>query len=63
MPAVVVMATVEERFNVTLSVTAAGKVDEDGRIFLNRTTEVGSGSTINYYTRACLFTGTVTEMG
>ena len=58
-----VMATADERFNVTLSITAVGKVDEDGRIFLNRTTEVGSGAVINYYTRACLFTGTVMEMG
>ena len=54
-----VMATADERYNVTLGITAAGTVDKDGRVYLNRTTEVGNGSGINYYTKACYFNGTV----
>jgi len=58
-----VMAPVAERKNVVLVLDAKGIVDSRGRTYLNRTIEVAVGSSINYYTKACLFSGIVTELG
>lgn len=58
-----VMGTVDERFNVVISVQGSGRVDQTaGRYYLNRTIEVAVGQTTNFYTKACLFAGTVTQL-
>jgi len=57
-----VMGHVEERYNVVLTIQAEGMVDVKGRTFINRTTEVELGMINNYYTKACLFAATVTEL-
>lgn len=58
-----VMGTVDERTNVVLVLEAKGIVDSRGRTYINRTNEVAVGSLINYYTFACQFSGTITELG
>lgn len=58
-----VMAAAEGRYNVTITVQAAGRVDPgSGRTFINRTNEVEVGMSNNYYTKACLFMATVTAL-
>ena len=58
-----VMATVDERLNVTLTVQATGRVDQQsGRTYINRTIEVAVGQSVDYLTKACMFTGTVSQL-
>lgn len=58
-----VMGTVDDRTNVVLVLEAKGVMDGEGHGYINRTNEVALGSVVNYYTKACQFVGTVTELG
>ena len=57
-----VMAPIEERYNVTLSVEAQVRVDERGHYYVNRSNIVGVGWSMDFYTKTSLFGGTVMEM-
>lgn len=57
-----VMAPVEGRHNVTLTVDAQAMVDERGHYYVNRTNIVGVGWSMDFYTKTSLFSGTITEM-
>lgn len=57
-----VMAPVETRYNVTLTVDAQVMVDERGHYYVNRSNIVGVGWGLDLYTKTSLFGGTITEM-
>jgi len=57
-----VMAPIEDRYNVTLSVEARAMVDERGHYYVNRSNIVGVGWSMDFYTKTSLFGGTIMEM-
>ena len=57
-----VMAPIEDRYNVTLTVEARALVDDRGHYYVNRSNIVGVGWTMNFQTKTSLFGGTITEM-
>ena len=57
-----VMAPIEERYNVTLTVEARALVDERGHYYVNRANIIGVGWTMDFHTKTSLFGGTITEM-
>lgn len=57
-----VMAPIEGRYNVTLTVEAKVLVDARGHYYINRTNIVGVGWTMDFQTKTSLFGGTITEM-
>ena len=57
-----VMAPIEDRYNVTLTVDAKVMVDERGHYYVNRTNLIGVGWSMNFSTKACFFGGTILEM-
>lgn len=57
-----VMAPIEGRYNVTLSVEAKALVDERGHYYVNRSNIVGVGWSMDFRTKTSLFGGTITEM-
>ena len=57
-----VMAPIEDRYNVTLSVDARAMVDERGHYYINRSNLVGVGWSMDFYTKTSLFGGTITGM-
>lgn len=57
-----VMAPIEGRYNVTLTVEAEALLDERGHYYVNRSNIVGVGWSMDFYTKTSLFGGTITEM-
>lgn len=57
-----VMAPIDGRYNVTLTVEAQARVDERGHYYVNRASIIGVGWSMDFYTKTSLFGGTVTEM-
>ena len=57
-----VMAPIEDRYNVTLTVEAKAMVDDRGHYYVNRTSMIGVGWSMNFKTKACFFGGTILEM-
>lgn len=57
-----VMAPIQDRYNVTLTVEARAMVDERGHYYVNRSNLVGVGWSMDFYTKTSLFGGTITEM-
>lgn len=57
-----VMAPIDTRYNVTLTVEAQAMVDERGHYYVNRSNIVGVGWSMDFYTKTSLFGGTITEM-
>ena len=57
-----VMAPIEGRYNVKLTVEAQARVDERGHYYVNRANIIGVGWSMDFYTKTSLFGGTVTEM-
>ena len=57
-----VMAPIEGRYNVTLTVEAEALLDERGHYYINRSNIVGVGWSMDFYTKTSLFGGTITEM-
>lgn len=57
-----VMGHVEGRYNVVLTIQAEGIVDANGRTYINRINEVELGMVNNFYTKACYFSATVTQL-
>ena len=56
-----VMAPIEGRYNVKLTVEAQARVDERGHYYVNRANIIGVGWSMDFYTKTSLFGGTVTE--
>lgn len=57
-----VMAPVEDRLNVTLTVKAQALVDARGHYYVNRNTLIATGWALELYTVTSLFNGTVMEI-
>lgn len=57
-----VMAPVDTRYNVTLTVEAQARVDERGHYYVNRSNIIGVGWFMDFFTKTSLFGGTITEM-
>lgn len=57
-----VMARVEDRYNVTLTVDARVMVDERGHYYVERSELVAVGWSMNFNTKASTFAGVITEM-
>lgn len=57
-----VMAPIEERYNVKLSVEAKAMVDERGHYYINRSNIVGVGYSMDFQTKTSLFGGTITGL-
>ena len=57
-----VMAPVEGRYNVTLTVDARVMVDERGHYYVNRSELIAVGWGVSFNTQASTFSGTITEM-
>ena len=57
-----VMASVEDRYDVTLTVDAKVMVDERGHYYVNRSELVAVGWSVNFNTIASTFAGVITEM-
>lgn len=57
-----VVAPVDGRYNVTLTVKAKAMKDERGHFYINRSTLVAVGWSMEFYTKTSLFSGTVLEI-
>lgn len=57
-----VMAPIDGRYSVKLTVEAQARVDERGHYYVNRANIIGVGWSMDFYTKTSLFGGTVTEM-
>lgn len=57
-----VMAPIEDRYNVTLTVDAQVMVDERGHYYVNRSDLIAVGWSMNFITKASTFGGVITEM-
>ena len=57
-----VMAPVDSRYNVTLTVNAKAMKDERGHFYINRSTLVAVGWSMDFYTKTSLFSGTILEI-
>lgn len=57
-----VMAPIDTRYNVTLTVEAQARVDERGHCYVNRANIIGVGWSMDFFTKTSLFGGTITEM-
>ena len=57
-----VMAPIDTRYNVILTVDAQAMVDNRGHYYVNRSNIVGVGWSMDFYTKTSLFSGTITEM-
>lgn len=57
-----VMAPIESRYNVKLTVEAQARVDERGHYYVNRANIVGVGWSMDFFTKTSLFGGTILEM-
>lgn len=57
-----VMAPIDTRYNVTLTVEAQARVDERGHYYVNRSNIIGVGWSMDFFTKTSLFGGTITEM-
>ncbi len=57
-----VMAPIDSRYNVKLTVEAQARVDERGHYYVNRANILGVGWALDLYTKTSLFGGTVTEL-
>lgn len=57
-----VMAPVEDRYDVTLTVDAQAMVDERGHYYVERASLVAVGWSMNFNTKASTFAGTITEI-
>ena len=57
-----VMAPIESRYNVKLTVEAQARVDERGHYYVNRANILGVGWGLDLYTKTSLFSGTVTGL-
>ena len=57
-----VMAPVEDRYNVTLTVDAQVMVDERGHYYVERSELVAVGWSANFNTKTSTFAGVITEM-
>ncbi len=57
-----VMASIEDRYNVTLAVEARALVDERGHYYVNRSNIIGVGWAMDFHTKTSLFGGTITEI-
>ena len=58
-----VMAPIEGRYNVIVHVDAKAMVDERRHIYVNRTSQIAVGLSLDLYTRSVLFGGVITEIG
>ena len=56
------MEPIEGRYNVNLTVEAQALVDERGHYYINRSNIVGVGWSMDFFTKASLFGGTILEM-
>ena len=56
------MEPIEGRYNVNLIVEAQALVDERGHYYINRSNIVGVGWSMDYFTKASLFGGTILEI-
>ena len=57
-----VMAPIDSRYNVTLTVETQAMVDNRGHYYANRTNIVGVGWSMEFQTKTSMFSGTITEM-
>lgn len=57
-----VMAPIESRYNVKLTVEAQARVDERGHYYVNRANILAVGWGLDLYTKTSLFGGTVMEI-
>ncbi len=57
-----VMAPIEGRYNVTLHVDAKAMRDERQHIYVNRTSHIAVGLSLDLYTKSSQFGGTITEI-
>lgn len=57
-----VMAPIDSRYNVTLTVEAKAMKDERGHFYINRNTLVAVGWSMDFYTKTSLFGGTILEI-